>query len=106
MKIELKIRVAKDSDIEAITEIALLSMSRDPAEIYRYQYAELYPEEHKENTRNRYNEYLIDQRDGKFYITVAELLYIEDETTKVIAFAIWQLPRSLSNAITEAKPGM
>jgi hypothetical protein len=64
-------------------------MSRDPAEIYRYQYAKLYPEAYKESTCNRYNEYLMDQRDGRFYITVAELLHIEDETTKAIAFAIW-----------------
>jgi hypothetical protein len=102
MEAKLKIRVAKEYDIDAITEIALLSMSRDPAEIYRYQYAELYPEEHKESTRNRYNEYLKDQREGRFYITVAELLDIEE----VIAFAIWQLPRSLSKAMTEAEPGM
>jgi hypothetical protein len=106
MKVELKIRVAKESDIEAITEIALLSMSRDPAEIYRYQFAKVYPKEHKESTRSRYNEYLIDQREGRFCIIVAELLHIEDEITEVIAFAIWQLPRSLSKAITEAEPGM
>jgi hypothetical protein len=34
MKIELKIRVAKESNIKAITEITLLLISRDLVEIY------------------------------------------------------------------------
>ncbi|PMD55328.1 uncharacterized protein K444DRAFT_504953, partial [Hyaloscypha bicolor E] len=101
-------REAKESDIEAISEIALLSMSLDPAWTYRYQFAKIYPIEHKENTRNRYDKYLADQREGRFCIVVAELLlHIKDETiTKVIAFAIWQLPRTLLKAIDEAKPNI
>jgi hypothetical protein len=104
MKVELILREAKESDVKAISEIALLSMSLDPAWTYRFQFAEDYPEEHKENTRKRYDEYLADQREGRFCIIVAEL-HIEDKT-KVIAFAIWQLPRSRLKAIDEAKPRM
>lgn len=104
MTAELMLREAKESDIEAISEIALLSLPSDPAWTYRFQYAKDYPEEHKENTRKRYAEYLAGQREGRFCIRVAEL-HTEDRTI-TIAFAIWQLPRSRVKALDEAKPSM
>jgi hypothetical protein len=104
MKAELILREAKASDIEAISEIALVSLPLDPAWTYRFQFAKDYPKEHKENTREHYDRYFAD---GRFCIVVAELLYIEDKTiTRVIAFAIWQLPTSCLKTIDETKLGM
>jgi len=43
MNVELILREARESDIEAISEIARLSMSSDPAWTYRFQFAKDYP---------------------------------------------------------------
>jgi hypothetical protein len=97
MLVEPTLRGAIESDLEAISNIALASMPLDPQWPYRFPHASIYPEDHKKYTRIRYNEHLANQ---SFYIMVAELPSNEDPfITKPIAFAKWQLPGSYTKPV-------
>jgi hypothetical protein len=99
------LRRAKESDIEAISNIALASLPLDPQWQYRFPHASIYPEDHKKFTLIRYTEHFADQEQGTTWIIVAELPSIEDSSPKVIAFAKWQVPGSVSKrARDETKP--
>ena len=95
MLVKPTLRRAIESDIEAISNIALVSLPRDPQWPYRFPHAFKYPEDHKKFTRIRYTEHFANQERGTVCIMVAELPSNEDSSImKLIAFAKWQLPGS------------
>jgi hypothetical protein len=106
MLVKPTLRRAIESDIEAISNIALESLPQDPQWLYRFPYAFKYPEDHEKFTRKRYTEHFANQERGTVYIIVAELLSNEDSSImKLIAFAKWQLPGSyIKLAMDKTKP--
>jgi hypothetical protein len=97
MLVKPTLRRAVESDIEAISNIDLLSLPLDPQWPYRFPHAFKYPEHHENFTRIRYTEHLANQA---FYIMIAELPSNEDPSImKPIAFAKWQLPGSCTKLV-------
>ena len=93
LAIQMFLRRATESDLNAITDIALAALPMDPQWPYRFPYSGHFPQDHYVCTRIRYKEYLDNVARGVFTIVLAEAPSREDVTvTKPIAFAIWQMP--------------
>jgi hypothetical protein len=86
----MSIRLATESDLDAITWISVDALPADPVSQYRFPYKKEYPEDHKKYSRIRYAEFM---EDGDSAIMVFESPSLEDATiNKPVAFSIWQLP--------------
>ena len=92
----MRLREASYADLEAITWVLLASFPNDPQWPYRFQWALVYPSEHRKHTRQRLSEYLDDSIKGVNKILVIEAPSNEDaRIRKVIAFATYKLPGHL-----------
>lgn len=102
----MSIRLANESDLDAITWISVAALPADPVCPYRFPYKHLYPEDHAKYTRIRYGEYMAG---GDSVIMVFESPSLEDPlVNKPVAFSIWQLPgthvkKAPDNDATEKK---
>ncbi|MCJ1404944.1 hypothetical protein MMC11_008170 [Xylographa trunciseda] len=103
----MSIRLAKESDLDAIAWISVAALPADPVCPYRFPYMHLYPEDHVKFSRIRYTEYMAA---GDNVIMVFECPTIEDPAVhKPVAFSIWQLPgthvgKASAKEGTEVKP--
>ncbi|MCJ1392944.1 hypothetical protein MMC18_005816 [Xylographa bjoerkii] len=103
----MSIRLAKESDLDAIVWISVAALPADPVCPYRFPYMDLYPEDHVKFSRIRYAEYMAA---GDNVIMVFESPTIEDPAVhKPVAFSIWQLPethvvKASVNEAAEIKP--
>ena len=90
---DLTLRPAKYSDLEAMTQIAIAAFPHEPQWIYRYPYRREYPEDHYIYTRTRYLEWLSAAVTPACSIMVAEMRTDKDpKAAEVVAFSIWRLP--------------
>ena len=89
----ITLRPAKHTDIEAITQIGIAAFPFEPQWNYRYPHRTFFPEDHYTYTRMRYLEWLSAATTPQCSIMVAELATEEDpKAMEVGAFAIWRLP--------------
>jgi len=90
----LKIRPALASDLDALTWIGLAAFPFEPQWPYRYPFAADFPEDHKKFTWIRYSEWLDAASTPECIIMVAESPSLEDQNvTKVVGLSIWRIPR-------------
>ncbi|MCJ1399663.1 hypothetical protein MMC11_002865 [Xylographa trunciseda] len=86
----MSIRLATESDLDAITWIDVAATPADPVFPYRFPYMHDYPEDHLKYTRIRYGEYMAT---GNGTILVFESPSLENPTvSKPVAFSIWVIP--------------
>lgn len=92
-KMNITVRFAQASDIEALTQIGIAAFPFEPQWPYRYPHRKQYPEEHYKHTKIRYTEWLAAATAKQCMIMVAEAPSIEDlAVRKVVALSIWRLP--------------
>jgi len=100
----LKIRPALASDLDALTWIGLAAIPFEPQWPYRYPFAAEFPEDHNKFTRIRYSEWLEAASTPECIIMVAESPSLQDKNiTKVVGLSIWRIPRRGSNGESNNK---
>ena len=86
------IRRADLLDLDAITEVAVLAMPKDPQWSWRFPGRLLFPEDHRLATRQKFEEFLTDE-------SGAWLLFVAEKRSKskpqVVAFALWNVQNSV-----------
>jgi ribosomal protein S18 acetylase RimI-like enzyme len=85
MAIKFTVRLAEDSDIDAITDVLIKALPDDEQWAYRYTNWEEFPEQHLKNMTDRVKEWL---SDAAYTVIVAA----DPESRKVIALSIWSVP--------------
>lgn len=86
------VRLAVDTDVDALTQIHIAALSPDPIFIYRFPHLKEYPDDHEKYTRARFEQVLPDKSN---VVMVYECPTTEDPTVvKPVAFSVWVLPPS------------
>lgn len=90
MEREARLRYAKSSDLDRITEIGLAASATDPLDQYRYPFSNLYPQDHEKLLRTRFRRYLWDAEVGACKVMVAEFFQEGTKGAYVVGYAIWE----------------
>lgn len=85
------VRQASIDDLDAILDIGLAAMPMDPQWNYRFPYRQLFPDDHRLHTRERYRDFLENRSNG-WFVTLAET-YPNSSTgvPQILAFAVWDI---------------
>ena len=88
-------RQAGMEDLDSIVDLMLEAMADDALWNYRFPYRKDFPEDHRNGTRLRMQEFLAG---GQWLVNVAEIMSNDDpKQSRPIAFAVWNLPHRLRN---------
>lgn len=95
LALNLILRPATYSDLDAITDLGLAALPDDPIWPYRFPKAKLHPEDHYKFSRLRFSEYLSNVEIGVYAVMVVEASSDDDPSSpKIIAMSMWALPGS------------
>ncbi len=89
-RMEISMRSATLSDLDAMLEIVFAAFPMDPQWDYRFPYRLEYPEDYRHYTKLTYKE-ILENAEGRYCTFVAESVSLKDATVvKPIALAIWE----------------
>jgi hypothetical protein len=88
--LNLSLREAEISDVDAITAICLAAMPASELWHYRYCNAVQYPEDHHKYTRERFRIRTDKATRGDFLVLVVEAL--ENDVPAIVGYSVWQGP--------------
>lgn len=93
--LNLILRPATYSDLNAMTELGLAALPDGPTWLYRFPKAKLHPEDHYKFSHLRFSEYLTNVGIGVYAVVVVEASSGDDPSSpKIVAMSMWITPRS------------
>lgn len=85
------------SDLESILNIGLAAMPMDPQWDYRFPYGRAFPQDQRDATRRRYQDFL--EHEDNWAVSIAEI--VTSSHSSPIGFAVWDISNLLArNAIS------